>query len=566
TRTDGTFEIGVFGGQWHLQLNGGETQQRGWIGPDLSFNVTDGNDITNIRLQALQSNERITGLVKNANNEPVAGIFVFGSANLNGAVYLAGGTFTDASGNFALQVATGTWSVGLSCFDLERFGYECVSNQSAPSGGNVQFTVRAASGLQILTSTLPDAVAGQSYATQLIASGGEMPYTWSLAPDSNPLPGGLGLSSAGGIQGTPTVTGDFTIRVRVIDNRAVQAEKTLTLKVQSGGNSMVTLLSNHSLLTDPGALVAFGNTLFVANGNSILGMPLEGGEPMLVQANVSPCCIQGLTILNDHLYWIDPNGDPDATAIFKRPVLGGGITKIYSGFATGQPIVDGSDLTSDSTRLFSVDFVGGRVHRLNADGSGITALGPARYSGGFVTEHLNTITFFGGRLYVADSGRTGTIDPQVVSIGDGGGEFQMLHSGPPFVSPSGIAANEQWIFVADSGANNTIWKLPIQGGAPTPLVSGSPFVHVNRLMLFNNALYISDDGNVGGANGPGAIFKVSLGATGPDVELFGVGKQREYVQTSDATLDLHAGTPFAFQAFASETEDGQINAAWVLLP
>jgi len=71
----------------------------------------------------------------------------------------------------------------------------------------------------------------------------------------------------------------------------------------------------------------------------------------------------GLTLAGTNLYWIDPNGDPDATAIFRIPKADGTITKIYSGFASGQPIVDGVDLTTDGIKLYTVaDCRWGRYH------------------------------------------------------------------------------------------------------------------------------------------------------------------------------------------------------------
>src|SRR5206468_2269636 len=82
-----------------------------------------------------------------------------------------------------------------------------------------------------------------------------------------------------------------------------------------------------------------------------------------------------LTVVGSNVFWIDPNGDPDATAIFRASTAGGAITKIYSGFASGQPIVDGVGITTDGVRLYTSDDVQGRVHTLNIDGSGITQLG-----------------------------------------------------------------------------------------------------------------------------------------------------------------------------------------------
>ena len=49
----------------------------------------------------------------------------------------------------------------------------------------------------------------------LVANGGTLPYTWSLAGGT--LPTGLTLSSSGVISGTPTAAGTFSFTVRVTD-------------------------------------------------------------------------------------------------------------------------------------------------------------------------------------------------------------------------------------------------------------------------------------------------------------------------------------------------------------
>src|SRR5205823_7797396 len=119
----------------------------------------------------------------------------------------------------------------------------------------------------------------------------------------------------------------------------------------------------------------------------------------------------GITTDGTYVYWIDPNGDPDATAIFRVPIGGGSRDKIYSGFATGQPIVDGSDIafvpgSGTPGTLVTADFVQGRVHRMTASNpvSGITQLGPNRYGGFFNEEHANRVAVANGIVYVADAG------------------------------------------------------------------------------------------------------------------------------------------------------------------
>jgi hypothetical protein len=71
--------------------------------------------------------------------------------------------------------------------------------------------------LGVATSSLADATVGAPYSQGLEASGGQSPYSWSLAADSTSLPPGLGLSTSGQISGTATTAGTYSFRVQVAD-------------------------------------------------------------------------------------------------------------------------------------------------------------------------------------------------------------------------------------------------------------------------------------------------------------------------------------------------------------
>ena len=69
--------------------------------------------------------------------------------------------------------------------------------------------------LVITTASLPNGITNGTYSQTLTASGGTLPYSWSLAGGF--LPSGLTLITNGVITGTPTAVGTFSFTVQVSD-------------------------------------------------------------------------------------------------------------------------------------------------------------------------------------------------------------------------------------------------------------------------------------------------------------------------------------------------------------
>jgi hypothetical protein len=305
-----------------------------------------------------------------------------------------------------------------------------------------------------------------------------------------------------------------------------------------------TLISSGQL-SDPAAITGDNTNLYVSDGPSVFSVPVAGGPAAAVFTNGTPCCIPGITLSGSDLYWIDPNGDPDATAIFHVSTSGGAITKIYSGFATGQPVVDGIDITTDGLRLYTADAVQGRVDSMNFDGSNILPLG-SRYGGFFDLEHRNSIAQNGPDLFIADDGSRAAsgIPPQVVHIGKTGGAFTTLHSGAPFISPNSIAVAGTNLYIADPGATNAIWRMPLTGGTPVRIAYGSPFIGIYGITYANGSLYVTDTGNTSSNSAPGAIYRL-------DVPIFLAGPplSQSVASGGNVIFSVTAGGtgPFAYQ-------------------
>jgi large repetitive protein len=155
------------------------------------------------------------------------------------------------------------------------------------TAGNVGFTVQvadAASGKATATlgilvnpapplavtttqSQLPAGTLNTTYAaTNLSASGGIQPYTWSVVtPGTGTLPPGLSLSSSGQITGTPTSSGAFPFTAQVTDSASNTATANFSITV-AVTTSCTTLTGKEALLQGDYAFVLKG---FDASGNPV---------------------------------------------------------------------------------------------------------------------------------------------------------------------------------------------------------------------------------------------------------------------------------------------------------
>src|SRR2546428_1293661 len=111
---------------------------------------------------------------------------------------LISGTIT-ASGNFPVTVSVQDSSSPTASTDMAAFSL------------SVAATVPAPSPVKITTLSLPGGQVGTLYQTQLTATGGKQPYTWTLA--SGPLPSGVSLAANGLISGTPMLAGVFLLTI-----------------------------------------------------------------------------------------------------------------------------------------------------------------------------------------------------------------------------------------------------------------------------------------------------------------------------------------------------------------
>ena len=83
--------------------------------------------------------------------------------------------------------------------------------------------------VSVTVTSLAGATAEIAYSANLTATGGVVPYSWSISAGA--LPAGMSLSSSGIISGTPTTVGSYSFTVKVTDSKASTATKTLSIAV-----------------------------------------------------------------------------------------------------------------------------------------------------------------------------------------------------------------------------------------------------------------------------------------------------------------------------------------------
>lgn len=121
---------------------------------------------------------------------------------------------------------TGTISGTPTTFGNSTFTLEVADSESPPATGTTSSLSIAIEGFVTITTTsLPAGNVAIFYDSQLMATGGMLPYHWSIT--SGMLPPGLTLfPSTGVISGTPTTTGTYPITVLVTDSESTPAMAT----------------------------------------------------------------------------------------------------------------------------------------------------------------------------------------------------------------------------------------------------------------------------------------------------------------------------------------------------
>ena len=143
-------------------------------------------------------------------------------------------TFNKSGPIFYNVVTNGIWSLD-ERFAFQQFmwaSYDDSTNAPVvyPNGTSIA-SLESQILMQVTSISLPAAQKNTAYTTQLTGTGGVLPYTWSLAPNSAALPPGLVLTLDGRLTGTPTASGisSFFVKMAGADGGFTVWQVTLTV-------------------------------------------------------------------------------------------------------------------------------------------------------------------------------------------------------------------------------------------------------------------------------------------------------------------------------------------------
>jgi large repetitive protein len=226
-----------------------------------------------------------------------------------------------------------------------------------------------ASSLAITTTSLPQASVNLLYSQTLAATGGVLPYMWSLSSGS--LPPGLSLSSSGAITGTPTLVGVFTFTVSVTDSASNSAAQMLTITVQS---APILISSLPHFAAGGGFVTGF----YVLNGN---------GQPASFAIAFNNDTGQAIPV---------PFAGLSTSAVLADTIVGLGV-KYYEAGTYQAALISGSGVISANPGIT----IQALVRRLGSDGSYYEAAIPSS-TGNFEFEIPFDATTFaptGAQIY-----------------------------------------------------------------------------------------------------------------------------------------------------------------------
>jgi hypothetical protein len=196
----------------------------------------------------------------------------------------------------SFNAATGVISGTPTTVENSSFTVQVIDSSDIPDAVTAPETIVISTGsgsgqsgpLTVIGGNPPAGTVGVAYTTSLSATGGTVPYTWSVL--SGALPAGLTLGATSGvIAGTPTTQGvaNFTAQVKDATGTTASAAFSITINAASGPGGTLTLTSPVGATVG----VPYSGTIGVSGGTGPYTCVVSGTLPAGLSAN--GCVISG---------------------------------------------------------------------------------------------------------------------------------------------------------------------------------------------------------------------------------------------------------------------------------
>lgn len=164
------------------------------------------------------------------------------------------------------------------------------SGSGSGSGGSGSGGQTAA--LTVLSTALPSGVLATPYSASLQATGGAVPYAWSIAGGA--LPAGLVLNASTGIiSGLPVAAGTFPFTAQVKDSTGTVADGVFSIAVTAPATTASLTLTSTALPSGT-AGVAYSSSIGVGGGTAPYGCSISAGTLPAGLALGADCSVTGV--------------------------------------------------------------------------------------------------------------------------------------------------------------------------------------------------------------------------------------------------------------------------------
>ncbi|MCX5999999.1 MAG: putative Ig domain-containing protein [Chloroflexi bacterium] len=190
-------------------------------------------------------------------------------------------TWSVRSGNLpaGLSLDSSTGAVAGTLTAVGAYNSTIKVADSVGGAATASLSVTISSAPTITTASLADGEVSVAYSQVVAATGGSLPYTWSVSSGS--LPAGLSLDShTGVITGTPTAEGAYNSTVKVADNVGGAATASLSVTISSAPTITTASLADGEVgIAYSQVMAATGGsppyTWSVSSGNLPAGLSLD---------------------------------------------------------------------------------------------------------------------------------------------------------------------------------------------------------------------------------------------------------------------------------------------------